>query len=149
MNNKKGFTLLELLLVISIMSAIVVVAIPIYKGVTEDIIESSIKKELESVLDNASNRARTALQKVRVKMYNYNMDIVLMKYENEEWIEEKYIDRIQLGNNYTFSQLGVIEYNKRGFSETEKTFILKSNKYNNDIEIKVYTDGSFLIKVLK
>ena len=56
--NKKGFTLIEVMATIVILAILLVIAVPIYNGVSEKINESIYQSKIDEVIAKAESYAR-------------------------------------------------------------------------------------------
>lgn len=145
--NKRGVTLLEMLMVLVIVSMLSIVAIPIYQNITVTIVKSSIRKQLESTFNNASMVAKTKLRKVNIEAYDNTIKLVLLKKEGVEWIEDAPIEEVTLDERFMFNEAKTLVYNVRGFPENTDTFNLISEDATISLQVDVFVDGRLEIVV--
>ncbi|MBU0632019.1 type II secretion system GspH family protein [bacterium] len=91
-NNKKAFTLIEIVFVIVVLGILATIALPKFTATRDDAIEASVKKQITAIRTSIENERQARLQAFGA-LENNNTDSNLTLYYNyRPWLGETYLD---------------------------------------------------------
>ncbi len=145
LRNNKGITLLELIVVITILGILSYMAMPIYHNTTSSMKGINTKNQVSAVLDIASSTARAKLTKTKVIFYNDKISIILLEQNGVSWEYKNTIDTVYLEQKVTIPVETEVIYGVDGFPEEEKSIDINTPNTGN-IVLTIYTDGRFVLQ---
>lgn len=104
MFQNKGFTLIEMLLVISIILTLSVLSFPFMNTKTIHITDECVKKQIEMIINQAKSKAI---------IYHEKVSLIVSEQEIS-FIDHQKKYRVVLPNNYFFNNIKEIYFNKDG-----------------------------------
>ncbi|HAN10790.1 MAG TPA: hypothetical protein DCP90_09305 [Clostridiales bacterium] len=143
-HNKKGFTFLELIAVLIIMSVLSLLAIPTYQKVVKNMANTNVSSQVRSILNVAESTAKVNLKKTKVRFQQKQIDLILMYKPVDSWIDEKILEVIYLDEHVSIDSEQEVIYDINGFPEENVIVGIKAG--SSDIELSINKDGTVIIQ---
>ncbi|HCC06552.1 MAG TPA: hypothetical protein DEP72_00095 [Clostridiales bacterium] len=146
--DENGFTLLELIIVIIIMSILSLMAIPIYQNIVNNMTKTNVSTQVKSVLNVAESTARVNLKKTKVRFEQKEIKLILMEKVPaldllgdpiETWTDEKILEVIELDNQVSIESEKEVVYDVNGVPEEDVIVVIKFGALT--MNLSIYKDG--------
>jgi len=142
--NKEGFTILELILVLVVMSILLYISVPLYNKTVKDVSKTNVSVQIKSLNDIAASTAKSTLKKVKIRFESNTIQLIQMNEVAGVWQDESIIDIVTVDSKLQISTLEEVIYGIDGLPEEDKTINIISNSFN--LKIDIYKDGRIIIQ---